>query len=46
MTRPKRVKKKLGSYPSIELSQACEIFRRDFTDMIQKERSIKIADDT
>jgi integrase len=42
----KRLKKKLGSYPSISLSQAREIFQRDFADMIQKGRSIKIAGDT
>ena len=42
----KRLKKKLGSYPSMGLSQAREIFRRDFADMIQKGRSIKIAGDT
>ncbi|MGX8013707.1 tyrosine-type recombinase/integrase [Mesorhizobium sp. ORM8.1] len=42
----KRLKKKLGSYPSMSLSQAREIFRRDFADMIQKGRSIKIAGDT
>lgn len=42
----KRLKKKLGSYPSISLAQAREIFQRDFADMIQKGRSIKIAGDT
>ncbi|MER8753797.1 site-specific integrase [Mesorhizobium sp. M1050] len=42
----KRLKKKLGSYPSIGLSQAREIFKRDFADVIQKGRSIKIAGDT
>ncbi|TJW01746.1 MAG: DUF4102 domain-containing protein, partial [Mesorhizobium sp.] len=42
----KRLKKKLGSYPSMGLSQAREIFKRDFADMIQKGRSIKIAGDT
>jgi integrase len=42
----KRLKKKLGSYPSVSLSQAREIFTRDFADMIQKGRSIKIAGDT
>jgi len=42
----KRLKKKLGSYPSMSLSKAREIFNRDFADMIQKGRSIKIAGDT
>lgn len=42
----KRLKKKLGSYPSMSLSQAREVFKRDYADMIQKGRSIKIAGDT
>lgn len=42
----KRLKKKLGSYPAMSLAQAREIFQRDFADMIQKGRSIKIAGDT
>ncbi len=42
----KRLKKKLGSYPSMSLSKAREVFNRDFADMIQKGRSIKIAGDT
>ena len=42
----KRLKKKLGSYPSMSLSEAREVFKRDFADMIQKGRSIKIAGDT
>ena len=42
----KRIKKKLGSYPSMPLSKAREMFNRDFADMIQKGRSIKIAGDT
>jgi hypothetical protein len=42
----KRLKKKLGSYPSMPLSKAREVFTRDFADMIQKGRSIKIAGDT
>jgi integrase len=41
----KRTKKKLGSYPSMSLAQAREVFKRDFADMIQKGRSIKIATD-
>lgn len=42
----KRLKKKLGSYPSMPLSKARELFNRDFADMIQKGRSIKMAGDT
>lgn len=42
----KRIKKKLGDYPSMPLTQAREVFKRDFADMIQKGRSIKIAGDT
>ncbi|MGR9463078.1 tyrosine-type recombinase/integrase [Rhizobium leguminosarum] len=42
----KRAKKKLGAYPSMSLAQAREIFKRDFADVIQKGRSIKIATDT
>jgi integrase len=42
----KRLKKKLGNYPSMSLAQAREVFTRDFADVIQKGRSIKIAGDT
>jgi integrase len=42
----KRIKKKLGSYPSMSLALAREIFQRDFAGMIQKGRSIKIVGDT
>jgi integrase len=42
----KRLKKKLGSYPSMSLGKAREVFTRDFADVIQKGRSIKIAGDT
>jgi integrase len=42
----KRTKKKIGSYPSTSLVQAREVFKRDFADVIQKGRSIKIASDT
>ncbi|MCK1705214.1 tyrosine-type recombinase/integrase [Bradyrhizobium sp. 146] len=42
----KRAKKKLGAYPSTSLAQAREIFKRDYADVIQKGRSIKIATDT
>jgi hypothetical protein len=41
----KRIKKKLGAYPSMSLSCAREIFDRDFAGAIQKGRSIKIATD-
>lgn len=42
----KRLKKKLGSYPSMTLSKAREVFNHDFAERIQKGRSIKIAGDT
>lgn len=42
----KRVKRKIGSYPSMSLAAAREIFERDFAKVIQKGRSIKIATDT
>jgi hypothetical protein len=42
----KRTKKKIGAYPSMSLAQAREIYMRDFADVIQKGRSIKIAIDT
>jgi integrase len=42
----KRIKKKLGSYPSMTLAVARKIFQRDFAEAIQKGRSIKIAGDT
>src|SRR6266542_7102184 len=42
----KRLKKKLGSYPSMSLSKAREVFTRDFADMIHKCRSINLAGDT
>jgi integrase len=42
----KRTKKKIGAYPSMSLAQAREIYKRDFADLIQKGRSIKIATDT
>lgn len=42
----KRLKKKLGNYPSMSLAQAREVFGRDFAGMIRKGRSIKIAGDT
>ena len=42
----KRIKKKIGAYPSMPLAQAREVYKRDFADVIQKGRSIKIATDT
>ncbi len=42
----KRLKAKLGDYPSMTLAQAREVFKRDYADSIQKGRSIKIATDT
>ena len=41
----KRTKRKLGAYPSMSLSEAREVFKRDFADLIQKGRSIKIVTD-
>jgi len=42
----KRIKKKLGSYPSMTLAAARQVFQRDFAETIQRGRSIKIAGDT
>ena len=42
----KRSKAKIGNYPSISLAQAREVFKRDYANLIQKGRSIKIASDT
>src|SRR5689334_25339911 len=42
----KRIKAKIGAYPATSLAEAREIFMRDFAEMIQKGRSIKIAGDT
>ena len=42
----KRIKKKLGDYPSMSLATAREVFKRDYADAIQKGRSIKITGDT
>lgn len=41
----KRTRRKLGSYPSMSLAAAREIFERDFTPVIQKKASIRIAGD-
>lgn len=42
----KRIKAKLGDYPSISLATAREVFKRDYADAIQKGRNIKIVGDT
>jgi integrase len=42
----KRAKSKIGSYPSVPLAEAREIFKRDFAHVIQKGSSIKGAGDT
>jgi integrase len=42
----KRTKSKIGSYPTMLLAEAREIFKRDFAEVIQKRSSIKIAGDT
>ncbi len=42
----RRVKSKVGSYPAMSLSEAREIFKRDFAGVILQGRSIKTASDT
>jgi integrase len=42
----RRIKRKIGDYPSVSLSRAREIFRRDFAEAIQRGGSIKLAGDT
>jgi integrase len=42
----RRTKSKIGSYPAMSLSEAREIFRRDFAGIILKGSSIKIAADS
>ena len=46
MARQKRLKKKIGAYPSMSLGRPVESYMRDFADVIQKGRSIKIVSDT
>jgi integrase len=41
----RRTKSKIGSYPAVTLSEAREIFKRDFAEIILKGSSIKIAAD-
>jgi integrase len=40
-----RSRAKLGNYPTVTLKQAREVFERDYSDLIQKGRSIKVAGD-
>jgi integrase len=42
----RRTKSKIGSYPTLSLSDAREIFKRDFAGLILKGSSIKVAGDT
>jgi hypothetical protein len=42
----RRIKAKIGDYPSMTLAGAREVFKRDFSDLIQKGRSVKVAGDT
>ena len=42
----RRTKSKIGSYPAMSLSEAREIFKRDYADIILKGSSIKVAGDT
>jgi integrase len=41
----RRTRSKIGSYPAMSLSEAREIFRRDFAEVILKGSSIKMAGD-
>lgn len=42
----KRIKSKMGDYPSMSLADAREVFKRDYAGIIQKGSSIKVAFDT
>lgn len=42
----RRIKSKIGGYPAMSLSDAREIFKRDFSGVILTKRSIKVAGDT
>jgi integrase len=42
----RRIKSKIGEYPTISLASAREIFNRDFAQVIQRGASIKTASDT
>jgi integrase len=41
-----RSRKKIGVYPAMSLSQAREVYERDFAESIQKGRSIKVLGDS
>ncbi len=41
----RRTKSKIGSYPAVSLSQARQIFKRDYADIILRGSSIKAAGD-
>jgi integrase len=41
----RRIKSKIGSYPTLSLKDAREIFQRDYAGIILKRRSIKLAGD-
>lgn len=42
----RRIKSKIGDYPTLSLADAREIFKRDFAQVIQRGASIKTANDT
>lgn len=42
----RRSRRKIGTYPSMSLRDAREVYERDFADSIQKGRSIKVVGDT
>jgi integrase len=42
----RRTKAKIGDYPSTSLAEAREIFKRDYAQLIQRGRSVKVAMDT
>src|SRR5438105_6487659 len=41
----RRAKFKIGAYPAMPLSEARNVFRRDFSELILKRQSIKTASD-
>lgn len=42
----KRIKAKIGAYPAMSLAEAREVFQRDFSGVILKGGSVKLAHDT
>src|ERR1700677_2925232 len=42
----RRIKSKIGSYPARSLSEARELFKRDYSGVILQRRNIKTASDT